>query len=89
MSPPLIIDRNVCLEVKHADLSGSRFVDVNLSAAQFEDINLTGVRVRNVNMSGMAITDANLAGMTIEGMPVTEMIALWQANRKGAGNAKA
>jgi len=47
------------------------------------------VGVHKTNLSGVAITDANVTGMTIEGIAVSEMIALWQANRKGAGNAQA
>ncbi|MBI1208012.1 MAG: pentapeptide repeat-containing protein [Azospirillum sp.] len=63
------------LDVKKADLSGSRFDDVcmagstfhnvNLSGARFDDLNMSGWRVHNVNLAGLHLTKANLAGVSI------------------------
>jgi uncharacterized protein YjbI with pentapeptide repeats len=51
---------------EHADISGSRFVDVNLAAADFNDVNLGGVTLNNVNLSGARLSDINLSDVTIQ-----------------------
>src|SRR5271165_6148720 len=63
------------LEVRRADLSGSRFDDVNLSGADFhnanmsgcslDDLDMSGWRVRNVNLAGLKVERANMTGATI------------------------
>jgi uncharacterized protein YjbI with pentapeptide repeats len=64
------------LDVHKADLSGSRFDDVNISGCDFrninmsgcafDDVNMSGWRIRNVNLTGLQVEHANLAGASIE-----------------------
>jgi NADH-quinone oxidoreductase subunit G len=63
------------MDVHKADLSGSKFDDVNLSGSDFhninmsgcsfDDLNMSGWRVHNVNLAGLRIDKANLAGASI------------------------
>ena len=87
-----IENQKLCLFAKAADLSGSKFHDVNLSGGDFDDVNMTGWRVHNVNLAGLKISNANLAGasiadarldgMTIDGVDVGEMLAFWRAGHR-------
>ena len=80
------------LDVRGADLSGSVFNDVNTPSASFDDVSMSGWRVNNANLSGLRVTNADLAGaelkdsrfdgMTIDGIPVTEMLAAFNAAQK-------
>lgn len=56
---------------EHADLSGSRFHDVNLGNAEFDDVNMSNVRLHNINMSDMTIEAVQIGGTTIRhvGLP--------------------
>jgi len=84
------------LDVHHADLSGSRFDDVNASGCSFDDVNMSGWRIHNVNLAGLRVEKANLAGATIvearlegatiDGIAVTDLLAYWQAGH-GAKSA--
>jgi len=47
---------------EHADLSGSRFHDVNLSGAEFDDVNMSKVRFHNINMSDITVTAVQIGG---------------------------
>ncbi|MGF1634227.1 MAG: pentapeptide repeat-containing protein [Phycisphaerae bacterium] len=49
---------------QHADLGGSRFVDVNLAGAEFDNVNLSGARFNNVNLSDVTIQFAQVGGAT-------------------------
>jgi uncharacterized protein YjbI with pentapeptide repeats len=72
-----IEDEKRRLDVHKADLSGSRFENVNLSGCDyrninmsgcsFDDLNMSGWRVHNVNLAGLRIDKANLAGASISG----------------------
>jgi uncharacterized protein YjbI with pentapeptide repeats len=83
------------LDVHKADLSGSRFEDVNLSGCDFhdvnmsgcsfEDINMAGWRIHNVNLAGLRIEKANLARVTIDGIAVTDMLEYWRAGHEAKG----
>ena len=83
------------LDVHKADLSGSRFEDVNLSGCDFhdvdmsgcsfDDINMSGWRIHNVNLAGLRIEKANLAGATIDGIAVTDMLEFWRAGHEAKG----
>ena len=54
------------LDVQHADLSGSRFDDVNLSGCDFHNVNMSGCSFDDLNMSGWRVHNVNLAGLKIE-----------------------
>ena len=43
------------MEVHKADLSGSKFDDVNLSGSDFRNINMSGCSFDDLNMSGWRI----------------------------------
>jgi uncharacterized protein YjbI with pentapeptide repeats len=58
------------LDVQHADLSGSRFGDVNPSGA---------------NPAGSSIVNAHLEGATIDGVAVVEMLGYWRAGHGTIG----
>jgi hypothetical protein len=48
MEPTIKCGRHLA---EHADLSGSRFHDVNLSGAEFDDVNMSKARFHNMNLS--------------------------------------
>ena len=64
------------LDVRRADLSGSRFADVSLPGSRFEDVNLSGCDFHEVDLSGSTfdeldmsdwrVDNVNLAGLKIE-----------------------
>ena len=74
------------LDVHGADLSGSRFDDVNLSGLDFHNVNLAGLKIDKANLAGATIVDARLDGATIEGIAVTDLLAYWRAGH-GAKDA--
>ena len=45
-----------------ADLSGSKFHDVNLSGAVFDDVNLMGASFHNINMSDVRFSAMQIGG---------------------------
>jgi uncharacterized protein YjbI with pentapeptide repeats len=47
---------------ENADISGSRFHDVNLEGAEFDDVNLRNATLRNINLSGIRVSAADLGG---------------------------
>ena len=47
---------------EHADISGSRFHDVNLAQAEFDDVNMTQVRFHNINMSDITVSAVQMGG---------------------------
>ena len=66
-----IENENHRMEVHRADLSGSKFDDINsgsdfrninMSGCSFDDLNMSGWRVHNANLSGLQVEKANLAG---------------------------
>ena len=59
------------LDVRHADLSWSRFDHVNLSGSDFHD----------ANMSGCSSED----GAKIDGLAVTDLLAYWRAGHGATG----
>jgi uncharacterized protein YjbI with pentapeptide repeats len=67
------------LEVRDGDLSGSTFTDVKMSGSTFRDVNLSALRISDANLTNTAIADCRLDGMTIDGILVTELLAVWRA----------
>ena len=47
---------------ENADISGSKFHDVNLAGAEFDDVNLGRATFHNINLSDIKVTAANLGG---------------------------
>jgi len=47
---------------EHANISGSRFHDVNLSGPDFNDVNLGKAKFHNINLSDIQVSAANLSG---------------------------
>jgi uncharacterized protein YjbI with pentapeptide repeats len=47
---------------EHADMSGSKFHDVNLARAEFDDVNMTKVRFHNINMSDIDVSAVQIGG---------------------------
>jgi uncharacterized protein YjbI with pentapeptide repeats len=62
------------MDVHKADLSGSKFDDVNLSGSDFH------------NIAGACIANARLDGATIDGIALTDLLAYWRAGH-GAKSA--
>jgi uncharacterized protein YjbI with pentapeptide repeats len=87
------------LDVEHCGLAGSSFVDVNLGAARFTNVNLAGAKLDDVNLSGLEIRNANLShasideacvdGMRIRGILVTELLAVYNAQKAAGESAQA
>ena len=73
------------------NISGCTFHNVNLAGTTLDDVNCAGWRISNANMSGWRVSDVNLAGtvfsggrydgMTIDGVAVTDLLALWRAHQ--------
>ena len=61
-------------------LTRSRFRNVELAGCLFEDVNLTGARILNGDLSGLEISDCKLAGVRIEGVLLTELLAVYRKN---------
>jgi uncharacterized protein YjbI with pentapeptide repeats len=80
------------IDAVDADLSDSSFQNVNFSGALLDDVNLAGATIRNANLhnakiydanlSGVAIADCNLAGATINGIPIDDLLAAYNAANK-------
>jgi uncharacterized protein YjbI with pentapeptide repeats len=47
---------------EHANLTGSRFHDVNLAEAEFDDVNMSKAGFHNINLSDVTITAAQMGG---------------------------
>jgi uncharacterized protein YjbI with pentapeptide repeats len=71
------------IEARDAGLDGSLFEDVSLAGARFADVNLAGSVLVNVDLRDVRIADAALDRMTIDGVPVTALLAAWDALRQG------
>ena len=54
------------LDVCQADLTGSRFTDVNLRQATFDDVNLQGATFTNVNLRSLRFVGANLKQLELD-----------------------
>ena len=81
-----IENENHRMEVHKADLSGSKFDDLNMSGWHVHNANLSGLQVEKANLAGASFVDARLEGATIEGVSVTDLLAYWRAGH-GANNA--
>lgn len=76
------------LQVTNADLSQSKFDDVNLrealfnnvnlSKATFTDINFSGAKFSNLNLSNVEIEACETTGMTIRGVLVSELFETYR-----------
>jgi hypothetical protein len=51
---------------ENADISGSRFHEVNLSGADFDDVNLSQARFHNINLSDIQVTAVQIGGATFK-----------------------
>jgi uncharacterized protein YjbI with pentapeptide repeats len=69
------------MDVHKAELSGSKFDDVNLSGSgwRVRDVHLASVRVYKANLAGAAILSVRLDSATIDGIAVTDPLAYWRA----------
>jgi uncharacterized protein YjbI with pentapeptide repeats len=77
--------------IGNVNLAGCSFHNVNISGATFEDVNMSGWKAHDVNLSGLKITKANLQGaaisesrmdgMTINGILVTDLLTVYEANK--------
>jgi uncharacterized protein YjbI with pentapeptide repeats len=65
-------------QFRDVNLGSSSFADVNLSGAKFDDINLTGVVIRKANCSHLSMEDACYEGMRIDGILVSELLAMYR-----------
>jgi uncharacterized protein YjbI with pentapeptide repeats len=81
-----IKNENHRMEVHKADLSRSKFDDLNMSGWRVHSANLSGLQVEKANLAGASFVDARLEGATIEGVSVTDLLAYWRAGH-GARSA--
>jgi len=51
---------------EHANISGSKFHDVNLSESDFDNVNLSRARFHNINFSDMQVSAAQIGGATFK-----------------------
>ncbi len=50
---------------EHANLAGSRFIDVSLAGSTFDDVNFSGATITNSNLSDWQVEDVNLSRLQI------------------------
>lgn len=59
MEPTITGGKQLC---EHADISESRFDDVNMAGASFNDVNMAGVRFDDINLSDISVTRVQMGG---------------------------
>jgi len=67
--------------VEGARMRPVKFDDCDLSQSTIRNSNLSGVEISDCNLSGVALKDCNLTGMTINGIPVEQLLASFNARR--------
>jgi uncharacterized protein YjbI with pentapeptide repeats len=65
------------MEIHKADLSGSKFDDVNLSGSDSHNVNLAVERVDKAKLTGSSLVNARLDGATIDGISVVDLLGSW------------
>jgi uncharacterized protein YjbI with pentapeptide repeats len=80
-----IENENHRMEVHKADLSGSKFDDLNMSGWRVHNANLSGLKVEKANLAGVSFVDARVEGATIECVSVTDLLAYWRAGHGARG----
>lgn len=55
---------------QHADISGSRFEDVNLAGASFQDVNLANADFNDINLSHARLHNVNLSDLTVSAVQI-------------------
>ncbi|MBB1488476.1 pentapeptide repeat-containing protein [Oceanospirillum sediminis] len=79
------------IKLENVNISGSDFDDVNMADSRFNNTNLSGTTFNNINMENVIFDDvymgcveirnSTLQQMTINGIPVDELIAAWEAQQ--------
>jgi uncharacterized protein YjbI with pentapeptide repeats len=54
------------LSIKHDDIAGSEFEDLDMARAQFTNVNLNGARFHDINFSDVHFTAAQMGGSTFK-----------------------
>jgi uncharacterized protein YjbI with pentapeptide repeats len=54
------------MSIKHDDVAGSEFEDLNMAGAQFTNINLSGSQFHDINFSDVRFTAAQIGGTTFK-----------------------
>jgi uncharacterized protein YjbI with pentapeptide repeats len=54
------------ISIKHDDITGSEFEDLNMAGAQFTNINLSGAGFHDINFSDVHFTAAQIGGTTFK-----------------------
>lgn len=54
------------LSIKHEDIAGSEFEDLNMAGTQFTNINLSGAQFHDINFSDVHFTAAQIGGTTFK-----------------------
>ncbi|WHY60099.1 GNAT family N-acetyltransferase [Cytobacillus firmus] len=69
----------------HVTLSGVQFADTNLRGGEnpvsFHGCNLEGSKITNCRMKNVEISDSSIAGMKINGIPVEELLRVYEQNK--------
>ncbi len=52
------------LTLKHENISGSEFEDLNMAGARFTNVNLSGAEFHDINFSDVLFTAAQIGGTT-------------------------
>ena len=69
------------MDIHKADLSGSKFDDVNLSGSDFHNINMSGCCFDDLNMTGWRVHNANL-GACASTKPNSRALCRQRASRR-------
>ena len=51
---------------EHADISGSRFHDVNMARCEFNNVNLSQTCLYDINLSDIKVTAVQMGGATFQ-----------------------
>jgi uncharacterized protein YjbI with pentapeptide repeats len=54
------------ISIKHDDIAGSEFEDLNMAGTQFTNINLSGAQFHDINFSDVHFTAAQIGGTTFK-----------------------
>jgi uncharacterized protein YjbI with pentapeptide repeats len=52
-----------------------------LSGWKLHDVNLAGLKIVHANLAGASITQGRIEGMTIEGILVSDLLAVYRASK--------
>jgi uncharacterized protein YjbI with pentapeptide repeats len=72
------VAKMIGMKIEDVNMSSTEIENADLSGMTFRDVTFEGSAVRNANLRGVRIANADLTGMTINGILVSDLLALWE-----------